>query len=214
MRIGVLGTGTVGRTLAARFAELGHDVVVGTRDPEATGSRPEWRDRDLPLVTFAAAAAHAELVVNASSGTATLEVLHAAGAANLGGTVLVDVANPLDFSRGMPPTLTVKDTDSLGEQVQRAFPAARVVKTLNTVNAALMVHPEQLPGGHTVFLSGDDAGAKATVRELLTALGHTDVLDLGGIESARGAEMYLPLWLRTMATLGTGVFNIKVVRGD
>ena len=128
--------------------------------------------------------------------------------------MLVDVANPLDLSRGMPPTLTVKDTDSLGEQVQRAFPAAKVVKTLNTLTAPLMVHPEQLPGDHTVFLSGDDAGAKAAVRELLTGLGHTDVLDLGGIESARGAEMFLPLWLRTMASLGTPAFNIKVVRGD
>ena len=135
MRIAVLGTGMVGRTLGARFVELGHDVVMGTRDPAATGSRDE--EHPAPLETFADAASGADLVVNATNGSATLEVLRSAGPDNLAGTVVLDVSNPLDFSHGMPPTLFVKDDDSLAEQVQREFPQARVVKSLNTVNAQL-----------------------------------------------------------------------------
>jgi predicted dinucleotide-binding enzyme len=126
--------------------------------------------------------------------------------------VLVDISNPLDFSAGFPPTLSVKDTDSLGEQVQRAFPEAKVVKTLNTLTAPLMVEPKSLGASSTVFVSGDDAAAKATVVDLLTSFGHDDVIDLGGIETARGAEMLLPLWLRLMGGLGTHLFNVKVVR--
>lgn len=225
MDIAVLGTGTVGRAIAGRLDELGHLVVVGTRDPKATAARSEpdqtgggslstWLGAHprVGLATFADAAAGADLVVNASAGAATLEVLRAAGADNLAGKVLVDVANPLDFSGGFPPTLSVKDTDSLGEQVQRAFPRARVVKTLNTLNASLMVEPRSLGASSTVFVSGEDADAKATVVELLTSFGHDDVIDLGGIETARGAEMLLPVWLRLMGALGTAHFNFKVVR--
>jgi predicted dinucleotide-binding enzyme len=210
MKIAVLGTGMVGKAVSGRLAELGHDVTVGTRDPDATRARGgEW---PTPLATYADAAAGAELVVNATNGQATLEVLGLAGAANLADKVLVDISNPLDFSQGMPPTLSVKDTDSLGEQVQRAFPDAHVVKTLNTLNADLMVHPETLGRPSSVFVSGDDAEAKAVVTGLLAELGHEDVIDLGGIETARGAEMYLPLWLRLMGSLGTPAFNIHVVR--
>ena len=221
MTIAVLGTATVGRAIAGRLHELGHDVVVGTRDPAATLARTEG---DLPfsawlaqhpgvsLATFADAAAAADLVVNASSGVATLEVLALAGADNLADKPLLDISNPLDFSAGFPPTLFVKDTDSLGEQVQRAYPAAKVVKSLNTMNADLMVHPETLGASSTVFVSGDDAGAKAAVSELLASFGHDDVIDLGGIESARGSEMVLPVWLRLMGALGTAHFNLKVVR--
>jgi predicted dinucleotide-binding enzyme len=126
--------------------------------------------------------------------------------------VLLDISNPLDFSQGFPPTLFVKDTDSLGEQVQRAFPDARVVKTLNTLTADLMVNPKNLGEESTVFVSGDDAAAKATVTELLRSFGHTDVIDLGDISTARGAEMLMPVWLRLMGTLGTANFNIKIVR--
>ncbi|HET7194326.1 MAG TPA: NAD(P)-binding domain-containing protein [Nocardioides sp.] len=225
MNIAVLGTGMVGQAIAARLHELGHAVVVGTRDPEATLARTEpdqmgnppfsaWRDGHpgVELSTFADAAAGAELVVNASSGAATLDVLGLAGADNLAGKVVVDVANPLDFSAGFPPTLSVKDTDSLGEQVQRAFPRAKVVKALNTLNASLMVEPRSLGESSTVFVSGEDAAAKATVVELLESFGHDDVIDLGGIESARGTEMLLPVWLRLMGTLGTPHFNFKVVR--
>lgn len=229
MRIAVLGTGRVGRALAGRFAELGHEVVVGTRDPAATRARTNapdgapWPAQDggsgaersqppVGLATFAEAAAGAELVVNAASGSVTLDVLARAGADHLAGKVLVDVSNPLDFSHGFPPTLFVKDTDSLGEQVQRAFPTARVVKTLNTLNADLMVHPETLPEPTTVFVSGDDADAKAVVTALLRALGHADVIDLGGIDTARGVELWLPLWLRLMGALGTTAFNLRIVR--
>ena len=224
MDVAVLGTGTVGRTVAAALHRLGHRVVVGTRDPDVTRSRSEggasgqsfdtWlAEHDgLGLATFADAAAGAEVVVNASSGTATLTVLESAGAANLAGKVVLDISNPLDFSAGFPPTLTVKDTDSLGEQVQRAFPDAHVVKSLNTLTAALMVEPASLAESTTVFVSGDDPAAKATVVALLHELGHDDVLDLGGIETARGVEMWLPLWLRIMGALGTAQFNLKVVR--
>jgi predicted dinucleotide-binding enzyme len=225
MQIAVLGTGMVGQAIAGRLAELGHAVVVGTRDPQATSARtaPDamgnppfsaWHAAHpgVGLATFADAASRAELVVNASSGAATLEVLALAGADALAGTVLVDIANPLDFSAGFPPTLSVKDTDSLGEQVQRAFPQARVVKTLNTLNASLMVDPASLGASSTVFVSGDDPAAKATVVELLQSFGHDDVIDLGGIETARGTEMLLPLWLRLMGALGTAQFNVKVVR--
>ena len=225
MNIAVLGTGMVGRAVAARLHELGHTVVVGTRDPGATLARTEpdqmgnppytvWQEahRGIDLATFAGAAGVADLVVNASSGSVTFDVLRAAGAANLAGKVLLDIANPLDFSAGFPPSLSVKDTDSLGEQVQRAYPEVRVVKALNTLNANLMVDPKSLGASSTVFVSGEDAAAKAQVVELLESFGHDDVIDLGGIETARGTEMLLPLWLRLMGALGTPHFNIKVVR--
>jgi predicted dinucleotide-binding enzyme len=225
MNIAVLGTGSVGRALAGRLAELGHTVTVGTRDPQATSARTEpdamgtppfaaWHAEHaaVSLATYAEAAAGAELVVNATSGGAALEVLGLAGADALAGTPVLDISNPLDFSKGFPPTLFVKDTDSLGEQLQRAFPEAKVVKALNTLNADLMVHPETLGASSTVFVSGDDAEAKATVTGILTSFGHDDVIDLGGIETARGTEMVLPIWLRLMAALGTAHFNLKVVR--
>lgn len=225
MQLAILGTGTVGRTLAARFSELGHDVHLGTRDPVETLARTEpdgagnppladWT-AEHPAVTvgtFAEAARSAEVVVNATSGAGTLPALEQAGVAALAGKVLVDVANPLDFSAGFPPTLFVDNTDSLGEQVQRAFPDARVVKTLNTMNAALMVAPDSLGEDSSVFVSGDDPAAKEVVSRLLRELGHTDVIDLGDITSARGTEMFLPLWLRIMSSLGTPSFNVKVVR--
>jgi predicted dinucleotide-binding enzyme len=141
-----------------------------------------------------------------------MEVLRLAGAENLAGKVLLDIANPLDFSAGFPPTLFVKDSDSLGEQIQRAFPDTRVVKTLNTLNASLMVEPKTLGESSTVFVSGDDPEAKASVSGLLQSFGHDDVIDLGGIETARGTEMLLPIWLRLMGKLGTAHFNFKIVR--
>lgn len=221
MKIAVLGTGAVGRALAGRFADLGLEVTVGTRDPEATsarggeGSYADWSAARgaVSLASFADAASAADLVVNATSGTVSVEALQGAGASNLNGKVLLDVANPLDFSQGMPPTLSVKDTDSLGEQIQRAFPDARVVKSLNTMNGALMAEPGGLAeGDHSVFVCGDDEEAKRTVTELLGRMGHTDVIDLGDITAARGAEMILPLWLRLYGALGTAEFNFKVVR--
>ena len=205
----MIGTGVVGRTLATAFQRLGHDVVVGTRDPEATAAREEWQGLDLPLATSAEATTGAEVVVNATSGTASLDAL---GQAGLDGVVLMDVANPLDFSQGFPPTLTVKDTDSLAEQIQRAIPGARVVKALNTVNAAVMVDPDRVGDGDTtVFVAGDDAEARRTVRGLLEELGWRDVMELEGLHNARGLEMWLPLWVRLMGALGTADFNLKIV---
>ncbi|WP_323096063.1 NADPH-dependent F420 reductase [Intrasporangium sp. YIM S08009] len=225
MDIAVLGTGMVGQSLAGALTRLGHSVTVGTRDPQATLARTDadamgnpsfasWHAEhgDVALASFAEAAARAELVVLAGNGFAALDMLTAAGADHLAGKVVLDISNPLDFSAGFPPSLFVKDTDSLGEQIQRAFPEVRVVKSLNTLTAALMVEPKLLGESTTVFVSGDDADAKATVTALLTSFGHDDVIDLGGIETARGTEMLLPLWLRTMGALGTGMFNIKVVR--
>ena len=227
MRIAVLGTGMVGRALAGRLAGLDHDVVVGTRDveqtlarsePDAMGNPPyaEWQ-KDNPavrLVPFAEAGAHGELIVNATAGTGALPALEAAGTANLSGKVLVDVANPLDFSHGFPPLLSVVNTDSLGEQIQRTFPDTQVVKTLNTMNAYVMIEPSRVPGRHTVFLAGEDAAAKETVKGLLGEFGWPKeaILDLGGIRAARGTEMYLPLWLSLMGVLGTGDFNIQVLK--
>ena len=139
-------------------------------------------------------------------------MLTQAGSGNLEGKVVIDVSNPLDFSQGMPPTLFVKDTDSLAEQIQRAFPAARVVKTLNTMNNEVMVHPDLLPDPGSVFVSGDDAAAKETATRLLAEFGHTDVIDLGDLSTARGAEMLLPIWVRLMGVMGTARFNFKIVR--
>ena len=213
MRIAVIGTGRAGRTLAQGFQRTGHDVVVGTRDPDATRAREEWLGLDVPLAPLGTAAADADLVVNVTSGQASLAALGEVGTEHLAGKVILDVANPLDFSQGFPPSLFVKDTDSLAEQIQRAFPDARVVKSLNTMTADLMADPALLAGGdHSVFVSGDDAAAKEVVTELLASMGHTDVIDLGVITTARGTEMYLPLWLRLMGTLGSPLFNVKVVR--
>ncbi len=205
MKIAVLGTGTVGRALAGRLSGLGHDVTIGTRDPQATVARTEpdgmgnppystWAKAhpEVAVVTFGEAAADAELVVNATNGSGALPALEQAGADRLAGKVILDISNPLDFSQGFPPTLFVKDTDSLGEQIQRAFPQARVVKSLNTLNADLMVDPASLGAESSVFVSGDDAAAKATVTALLESFGHTDVIDLGDISTARGTEMLLP----------------------
>ncbi len=225
MKIAVLGTGMVGQALAGRLSGLGHDVTIGTRDPQATLARtepdgmgnppfPAWAADhcDVSLATFPDAAASAELVVNATNGYGALPALEAAGADNLAGKVVLDISNPLDFSQGLPPTLFVKDTDSLAEQLQRAFPQARVVKTLNTLNANLMVDPAALGAESSVFVSGDDADAKRTVTELLQSFGHTDVIDLGDITTARGSEMLLPIWVRLMGVLGTASFNFRVVR--
>ena len=225
MKIAVLGTGMVGRALAGRLSGLGHDVTIGTRDPQATLARTEpdgmgnppystWAKAhpEVAVATFGEAAADAELVVNATNGSGALPALEQAGADRLAGKVILDISNPLDFSQGFPPTLFVKDTDSLGEQIQRAFPQARVVKTLNTLNADLMVDPASLGAESSVFVSGDDAAAKATVTALLESFGHTDVIDLGDISTARGTEMLLPVWLRLMGALGTAAFNFRIVR--
>ena len=217
MKIAMLGTGVVGQTIGRRLVEVGHQVMMGSRQA-GNEKATAWAAEVGPQAsagTFADAAAFGDLVVNATGGAVSLAVLDAAGADNLAGKVVVDVSNPLDFSQGMPPTLTVCNTDSIAEQIQARFPSTRVVKTLNTVNADVMVHPEIVPGGHTMFLCGNDAGAKADVRALLESFGWpaADLLDLGDIAGARGMEMYLPLWLRLWGATGTGHLNIKLQTG-
>ena len=226
--VAVLGTGMVGQALASGIHRAGADVVVGTRDPDASLARRDppamgeafgaWHDRhpDVPVLSLRDAAGAGDLVVNATLGAGSLDALRAAGAEALGDKVLLDVSNPLDFSGGFPPSLFVTGPDSLAEQVQRAFPRLRVVKALNTMTASVMVDPGSLAdGAHTAFVSGDDAEAKAAVtRGLVGWFGWRPdrVLDLGGLSTARGTEGYLPLWLHLMSALGTGRFNVAVVR--
>jgi len=214
MRIAVLGTGSVGRQIAGKLVELGHEVTMGSRSADNEALR-EWVDgagAGAAGGTFAEAAAASDLVFNCTSGQASLDALAAASADNLAGKVLIDVSNPLDFSQGMPPTLSVCNNDSLGERIQAAFPQTRVVKSLNTINNQVMTEPGRLPGTHNIFVCGEDEGAKETVTELLAEFGwpRESIVDLGGIEAARGTEMYLPLWLRLMGALGSADFNIQI----
>lgn len=226
MRIGIFGTGMVGQALASRLADLGHEVMIGTRDVSAalTRTKPDnygnpgfgpWHAQHpkIRVGTLSETSAHGEILVNATAGAASLEVLRQAGADALSGGVLIDVANPLDFSKGMPPTLSVCNADSLGEQIQRSFPALRVVKALNTTNASVMANPTAVGGGdHTLFICGNDAEAKAKVTVLVRSFGWRDVVDVGDITAARGTEMLLPLWIRLFGAFKTPLFNFKIVR--
>lgn len=214
MRFGVLGTGVVGQTIAGKLVSLGNETMMGSRRA-ANATASEWArgaGEGAREGSFRDAARFGEIVVNATAGAASVDALTAAGADNLAGKVVIDIANPLDFSSGMPPTLTVCNSDSLGEQIQRAFPEARVVKALNTINADVMVDPGVIAGAHAVFICGDDSDAKGRVSDLLRSFGWAaqDIIDLGGIAAARGTEMYLALWLRLMGTMGTALFNIKI----
>ena len=215
MKIGILGTGMVGKSIGTKLVQLGHIVKMGSRNADnAKGA--EWVKASGPSAsqgTFADAAAFGEILFNCTSGMASLEALKLAGESNMNGKVLIDVSNPLDFSKGMPPRLTVCNTDSLGEQIQRAFPQVKVVKTLNTVSCNLMVNPALVPGSHDLFVSGNDAAAKARVTEILKEwFGWKTVIDLGDITTARGAEMILPLWVRLMGAFQSPNFNFKIVR--
>jgi predicted dinucleotide-binding enzyme len=216
MRVGVLGTGIVGPTLGSKLTELGHHVKMGSRSSggEKASAWAASAGARASEGSFADAAAYGDLVINATAGAHVLDVLRACGSANLAGKVLVDVSNPLDFSAGFPPTLSVSNTNSVAEQIQREFPEARVVKTLNSVSAAVMVNPGMIPGGSNIFVSGNDVTAKREVRSLLGQFGWSDkdIVDLGDITTARGPEMYLALWVRLMGPMGTGHFNIRLVR--
>jgi predicted dinucleotide-binding enzyme len=217
MRFGVLGTGMVGRTLGSALLQLGHEVSMGGRRAGGAAAL-EWVAAAGPggarSGTFADAAAFGEVVINATSGSHSLEALRAAGAENLRGKVLIDVANPIAEGGGFPPRLSVCNDDSLAEQIQREFPETLVVKTLNTVTADVMVQPSRVPGPHNVFVCGEDAAAKAVVVEMLQGFGWpaASVLDLGGIQGARGTEMYLALWLALTGALGGWHFNVAVMR--
>lgn len=229
MKIGVMGTGMVGQTIGAKLIEVGHDVMHGTRDvaetlertkPDSMGTQPfaHWMQQHpgSKLETFREAAAHGEIVINATSGVASLAALDYSGKENLEGKILIDIANPLDFSEGFPPTLTVCNTDSLGEQIQRDFPKTKVVKALNTMNHKVMVNPKLVPGDHTVFICGNDAHAKSKVSAYLTdwfGWKKENIIDLGDITNARGAEMVLPIWVRLLGVLQNPMFNFHVVVG-
>lgn len=210
MKIGVLGTGPVGYALANRLRELGHDVSMGSRTADNERLVAWTAATGAPGGTFATAAQEAELLVLAISGSAVVDVLAAARPAD--GTIVLDVSNPLDFARGFPPALSTGAWDSIGERLQAAFPALRVVKSLNTVANSVMVRPDRLSGPHTMFVAGDDAAAKQTVTDLLRAFGWTDVLDMGGITGARGLEAYVLLWVQLYSAIGTENFNIHVLR--
>ena len=228
MKIGILGTGMVGQTIGERLSELGYDIMIGTRDVTKTMAQTEPTQMGFPpysawqknhpkvhLASFADAAAFGEILFNCTSGMASLDMLKQTGEKNLGNKILVDVANPLDFSKGMPPTLSVSNTNSLGEQIQRAFPKLRVVKSLNTMNCYVMVNPSLVPGDHGVFVNGNDEGAKTTVKKLLQSFGWKEkhIIDLGDITASRGTEQILPLWVRLMGTLRHPMFNFNVVVG-
>lgn len=215
MKIAVLGTGMVGETLGSKLIQLGHEVIMGSRSKN-NDKASAWVQKSGALASqgsFADAAAAGELVLNCTLGSASIEALTQAGEDNLAGKILWDLSNPLDFSKGMPPSLFVSNTDSLGEQIQRAFPRTRVIKTLNTINCNLMVDAASLAGDHTLFLCGNDAEAKITSRDLIsTWFGWRDIIDLGDITASRATESYLHLWLRLWGALKTPQFNLHIVR--
>jgi 8-hydroxy-5-deazaflavin:NADPH oxidoreductase len=227
MKAAVLGTGSVGQTIANRLAGLGHQVVMGTRDVAESKLRKaadafgnpaigEWVEKNpsVKLVTFSEAAAFGEIVFNCTKGVYGIEALTLAGKENLTGKTIVDISNPLDFSKGMPPTLTISNDNSLGEEIQKQFPNAKVVKALNTMWCGLMVNPAMINGGdHSTFVCGNDQDAKTQVKAILKSFGWAEknILDLGDITNSRGTEMYLPLWVRIFGVTQNGAFNIKIV---
>jgi len=214
MKFAVLGTGSVGQAIAGKLAALGHEVKMGARDAgnEKAAAWAKEAGRGASHGTFADAATFGEIAFNCTSGAASLDALKAAGAKNLSDKVLIDVANPLDFSKGMPPTLFTGSGDSLAEQIQREFPDVKVVKALNTVNANVMVEPAKVPGDSDVFVCGNDADAKKRVTALLSEFGWKSVIDLGDVTAARGTEAYLLLWLRLWGALETTDFNVHIVK--
>ncbi len=212
--IAILGTGMVGDAIGTKLVSLGYKVKMGSRT-DNNEKATAWSDRNGLLAshgTFADAAAFGELIFNCTSGQVSLEVLQLAGRENLQGKILVDVANPLDFSKGMPPSLSVCNTDSLGEVIQRQFSDLKVVKTLNTLNCQLMVNPGLLADPGDLFICGNDAAAKNEITGLLQSFGWEKIIDLGDITAARGTEQLLPVWVRLMGTLGTPMFNFSIVK--
>ncbi len=215
MNIGILGTGIVGQTIGTRLVELGHNVKLGSRTADNEKARA-WAKRAGKLASFGAfadAARFGQILFNCVSGMGSVSAIDLVSPVDLNNKVLIDVANPLDYTRGMPPTLTVCNTDSLAEQIQRIHPLLRVVKALNTMNVDVMVNPERVHGPHDVFISGNDKDAKDTVTMILMEWFRWEsVIDLGDISNARGMEMALPLWLSLQKKLGTNIFNFKIAR--
>jgi predicted dinucleotide-binding enzyme len=213
MKIGILGTGVTGQTIGSKLVQLGHDVMMGSRD-EANPSAIAWAKdigHNALYGTFMNAAEFGEIVFNCTLGSASLEALKQAGEVNLKGKILIDTSNPLDRSTDTW-TLTVCNTDSLGEQIQREFPETKVVKTLNTVNANVMVDPSKLIEKTNIFVSGNDIEAKATVVRILRDwFGWKEIVDLGNITTSRSVEMYVPLWHNLRTAISSQRFNIKIV---
>ena len=218
MKIGSLGTGTAGNTLGSAFIAKGHEVKMGSRDA-ANEKAAEWtkaNGKKASHGTFEDAAQFGDIIFNCTKGEYSLNAIKSAGEQNLTGKILVDVANPLDFSKGMPPTLSLVNDISLGETIQAAFPATNVVKTLNTLTCTLMVDANKLANGdHNLFICGNDEGAKQKIKELLH---HNfnwkmeNIIDLGDITNSRGTEQLLPIWIRLFGVLSTADFNFKIVR--
>jgi predicted dinucleotide-binding enzyme len=227
MKIAVFGTGMVGQVISSKLAGLGHSVTMGTREVEKSLSRTnkdgspafsEWYQQNksnIKLSTYSEAASSAEIIFNCTMGLGSVDALKQAGEANLKGKILIDISNPLDFSKGMPPFLSPGNTDSLGEMIQRTFPELKVVKTLNTMTCFLMVNPSAISDDHTVFVSGNDAGSKNTAKEILKSFGwkESNIIDLGDITTARGTEQLLPIWIRLYGVLQNPMFNFKIVVG-
>ena len=211
MKIGMLGTGAVGQTVGAKLVAMGHDVMMGARAADNEKVLGFAQRTGGKAGTFAQAAAHGDMVINGTRGDTSLAMLSGL-ASELKGKLLLDVSNPLDFSQGFPPHLTVSNTDSLAEQIQRALPQTMVIKSLNTVTCTVMIEPSRVPGHHTVFVSGNDKHAKGRVMDFLRSLGWQSIIDLGDISSARAAEQLLPLWVRLYGVLGTADFNIAVMK--
>lgn len=215
MRIGILGTGMVGSAIGTKLVALGHDVKMGSRKAgnEKALAWVAKAGKGASEGTFADAAAHGEIVFNCTGGTVSLEAVKVAGVANLDGKILIDVSNPLDTSKGFPPSISFRGESSVGEQLQQALPGTKVVKTLNTVNCNIMVDPSLVPGEHDIFVSGDNPDAKARVTEILKDwFGWKSVIDLGDISTARGVEAYILFWIRLWGVTKSPNFNIKVVR--
>ena len=215
MKTGIIGTGVVGNAIGSKLIQQGHQVMMGSRKA-GNEKAVAWVKVNGNLAsqgTFSDAAKFGEIVFNCTGGMVSLDALRMAGAENLNGKVLVDISNPLDFSKGMPPVLSVCNIDSIGEQIQKAFPGVKVVKTLNTITSSVMVNPSLVPGDHDVFISGNDDGAKTLVKNILKDdFGWKSIIDLGDISTARGTEMILPLWLRLWGVFQSPNFNFKIVK--
>jgi predicted dinucleotide-binding enzyme len=216
MKIAVLGTGVVGDAIVAKLIQCGHEVKMGSRTAtnEKAAAWVKKNGTHASQGTFADAASLGEIVFNCTHGVASREALNLAGAHNLKNKILIDIANALDFSQGMPPSLVVCNTNSLGEQIQRAFPDTKVITTLNTMNCSLMVNPDLAANGdHDIFISGNDVEAKTTVTKILRDwFGWKSIVDLGDISNARATEMLLPIWVRLYGKFQSPNFNFKIVR--
>ncbi len=211
MNIEVLGTGMVGNSIAGKLISLGHSVKMGSRYADNEKAK-EWANKsgaNASQGTFSDAASFGEILFLCLHGAGTLDALEMAGTENFNNKLVVDITNPLDFSKGMPPSLFISNTDSLGEQVQRKFPGAKVVKTLNIVNSEVMVNPALIPGDPDMLLCGDDDEAKKQVTSLLNDFGWKKVIDLGGIKSARSMEPFVLLWINVFQTMGSPFFALK-----